>query len=71
MTAVVIEHPQIYGERAVEDWRRDVYRAFQGTRHADNPLPDPVTAHDSARQGLNLIRAWVGHEARCAGAVPH
>lgn len=58
--AARVVHHEIYGPDGAESWRTSFNLAFKGTKHADNPLPDGLDASRFARQGLNLMRAWLG-----------
>lgn len=63
--AAGISHRAIYGEHSPDEWRRHFNANFKGTKHADNPLPEPHEASVLASQGLALICVWL---ARHLGA---
>lgn len=57
--ALGFEHTRIYGNMDASSWRQKFNSAFKGSKHADNPLPDPLEARKRADQGLTLIRCWL------------
>lgn len=49
------------GEKSTK-WAQRFRTSYNGVKHADNPLPDPLTALKLARQGLTVMRAWQAHQ---------
>lgn len=60
--AVGIEHVRLFGGKDAATWRREFNRTFKGTKHADNPLPDPTEAWHRSVQGFTLLRCWLAAE---------
>lgn len=43
-------------------WAQRFRIAYNGVKHADNPLPDPLTVLKLARQGMTVMRIWQAHQ---------
>ncbi|WP_237206942.1 HEPN domain-containing protein [Rothia nasimurium] len=49
----------ISDEPDAETWAINFNEVYKGCKHADNPLPDGLEAHERAKQGLAVIRCWL------------
>lgn len=52
----------VFGGEKSTTWADRFRVAYNGVKHANNPLPDPLEAHRLTRQGLTVMRVWQAHQ---------
>lgn len=58
-----------FGVEGVDDWKERCNRVYMGAKHGDRDEPDHLTALNTLRENLLVLRYWVAQQLGVSGDV--
>ena len=70
LTVVLVDMTVIpFGVEDVDDWKKRCNRVYMGAKHGDRDEPDHLTALNTLRENLLVLRYWVAQQLGVSGDV--